>query len=230
MQETADAKRSLLVTDFDGTLTRHDFFQIVVEEFAPAGTADCWEGYCSGRLTHFEALQGIFANIQATEEEVLAAVTRAELEPTLPACLSALREAGWDVVVASAGCSWYIEHLLARCGVDLRVYANPGRFLRGRGLRMELPVGSPFYSPATGIDKAAVVRAGLDAGRTVAFAGDGFTDVAAARLVPPPLRFARAELAEALDREKLAYRPFDRWAEVAAALCGEGRTPRGPGG
>jgi hypothetical protein len=38
--------------------------------------------------------------------------------------------------------------------------------------------------------------------------------------VPQRLRFARADLAAALRREGLAFTPFERWGEVAAALCG----------
>jgi 2-hydroxy-3-keto-5-methylthiopentenyl-1-phosphate phosphatase len=100
------------------------------------------------------------------------------------------------------------------------VHANPGRFEAGRGLVMTLPIDSPYFDPRHGIDKAAVVRRAVQAGRTVAFAGDGFPDAAAARLVPQELRFARADLATALRHEGLGYRPFERWAEVARALCG----------
>jgi 2-hydroxy-3-keto-5-methylthiopentenyl-1-phosphate phosphatase len=216
------AERALLVTDFDGTLTRNDFFRLVVEAFAPPGLEEYWQGYLAGRFTHFEALQGIFAGITATEEEVLAAVARAEPEPDLALWVAALDRAGWDVVVASAGCEWYIQHILAGCGVSLPVHANPGRFVAGRGLCMELPELSPYFCRATGIDKAAIVQVGLDARRKVAFAGDGFPDADAARRVPVRLRFARADLAEALRREGLPYRPFERWAEVARALCEEG--------
>jgi HAD superfamily phosphoserine phosphatase-like hydrolase len=211
--------RKLLVTDFDGTLTRHDFFQLVVEAFAPSGLAEFWTGYRAGRLTHFEALRGIFASIRASEDEVAALASRAELEPELAACVAELDRCGWDVVVASAGCEWYILPMLASSGVYLTVHACPGRFVAGEGLRMELPTGSPYFSTTTGIDKAAIVRAGLDAGRVVAFAGDGLTDAPAARLVPAQLRFARADLAVTLEDERLAYTPFDRWSEVARALC-----------
>jgi 2-hydroxy-3-keto-5-methylthiopentenyl-1-phosphate phosphatase len=107
---------------------------------------------------------------------------------------------------------------LQRAGVELPVFANPGRFTPGGGLHMRLPVGSPVFSPTLGIDKAALVRRGLEQGRVVAFAGDGYPDAEAARLVAPQFRFARHDLARALDREGLPYRRFERWADVARAL------------
>ena len=80
---------------------------------------------------------------------------------------------------------------------------------------MELPIDSPFFSAETGIDKAAVVRDARDAGRMVAFAGDGFPDLPAALLVPDPLRFAHGDLAIALAAQNVPFRPFTPWADVA---------------
>jgi 2-hydroxy-3-keto-5-methylthiopentenyl-1-phosphate phosphatase len=218
------APRALLVSDFDGTVTRHDFFRLAVAAFAPRGLADHWAGYRSGRLTHFEALAAIFAEVRASEEEVRRVVATAEPDPELAPLARALGEAGWDVVIASAGCAWYIEIILAAAGAGhLPVHANPGRFVEGRGLLMELPEASPYFCRATGIDKAAIVRSGLEAGRVVAFAGDGYPDAEAARLVPPELRFARADLADALRRDGLPFVPFERWSDVARALLARGR-------
>jgi 2,3-diketo-5-methylthio-1-phosphopentane phosphatase len=217
-EDRGAAQRALFVTDFDGTLTTNDFYRVVVECFAPEGLAEHWAGYQSGRLTHFQALRLIFAAIRASEADMLAAVERTNPDPDLAVCVRALHAAGWDVVVASAGCEWYIGRVLARCGVNLPIYANPGTFSPEAGLLMEAPTESPFFCPATGIDKAAIVRQGIDQGRLVAFAGDGFPDLPAALLVDPEFRFARADLALALDRQGASYRPFGRWAEVARML------------
>jgi 2-hydroxy-3-keto-5-methylthiopentenyl-1-phosphate phosphatase len=209
-------ERLLLVTDFDGTVTRNDFYRLVVEAHAPDSLAHYWGGYRSGRYTHFEALAGIFADVRATEADFLNLVARAEPEPRFGEYLASLRAAGWDVVVASAGCDWYIRRILA--GHDVPIHANPGRIGDGGGLVMERPIDSAYYCETNGIDKAALVRQGLSEGRTVAFAGDGFPDAPAARLVPEELRFARADLAAMLSAEGLSYRPFERWGEVAEAL------------
>ncbi len=124
------------------------------------------------------------------------------------------------MVVTSAGCDWYIRILLDQAGVSLPVWSNPGRFEEGKGLLMELPRGSRYFSPTLGVDKAAVVRDGMASGRRVAFAGDGFPDADAARLVPSELRFARGDLAHLLSREGLAFHRFERWSEIAPVLCG----------
>ena len=210
----------LFVTDFDGTLTRHDFFRLVIDHFAPRALEPYWQGYLDDRYSHFEALQGIFGSIRATPEQLLALVQRVEAPPHLAELVRELQQAGWEVVVASAGCSWYIEETLRRLGVQLEVHANPGHVEAGRGLRMQRPVASPFYSPTHGIDKAAIVRAGLERGQVVAFAGDGFPDLPAARLVPARHRFARQDLRAALQREGLEYTAFETWDEIAECLCG----------
>jgi 2-hydroxy-3-keto-5-methylthiopentenyl-1-phosphate phosphatase len=129
-----------------------------------------------------------------------------------------LRHAGWEIVVTSAGCEWYIRKLLTAAGVELLVHANSGRFLAGSGLLMKMPEESPFRSESLGVDKTAVVRHYVERGGKVAFAGDGFPDADAARLVPAHLRFARADLADVLRREQLAFHPFETWSDIARTL------------
>jgi 2,3-diketo-5-methylthio-1-phosphopentane phosphatase len=212
--------KRVLVSDFDGTMTRHDFYKLVIERLLPPDTPDYWPEYRAGTVTHFEILHRYFAAIRASEEEVLAVVQQMDVDPNLRASVESLRRAGWDVVVTSAGCDWYIRKLLAAAGVEVEIHANPGRFETGKGLLMEMPSGSPFLSPTLGVNKTGVVRHYLMNGDTVAFAGDGFPDVEPARLVPADLRFARADLAEVLGREGLPFHAFDRWSEIANTLCG----------
>jgi 2,3-diketo-5-methylthio-1-phosphopentane phosphatase len=212
----------VLVSDFDGTMTRHDFYQLAIASLLPAQTPDYWAMYRAGTITHFEALRSYFASIRASEEEVLAVVARMELDPGLRSAVAALQQAGWRVVVASAGCDWYIRRLLAEAGVAVEVLANPGRFEAGHGLLMEMPVGSAYWSPTLGVDKAGIVRTLLDAGARVAFAGDGFPDADSARLVPAELRFARGDLETVLRGEGLPFHAFERWTEISEILLGRG--------
>jgi 2,3-diketo-5-methylthio-1-phosphopentane phosphatase len=208
----------VLVSDFDGTMTRHDFYKLAIERLLPADVPDYFAEYRAGTITHFEALRRYFAAIRASETEVLDVVRKMELDPRLPAAVRALQEAGWRIVVTSAGCDWYIKRLLSAAEVDVEVYSNPGRYEAGRGLVMEMPAGSSYFSPTLGVDKTGIVRRFLGEGFTVAFAGDGFPDADPARQVPGDLRFARADLADVLSREKLPFRPFEWWSEIAECL------------
>lgn len=218
LQETADSKGPVLVSDFDGTMTRHDFYTLVVVRLIPHDCPDYWQDYRRGTLTHFAALQHYFAAITATEAEVQATLDDMQLDPGLPNSLRALHEAGWKVVITSAGCDWYIRRLLAQANIQLEVHANPGVWEPGRGLQMRSPVESPFWSAELGINKAGVVQHYLAQGRVVAFAGDGFPDVEPARLVSSDLRFARADLAGVLSSEGASFCPFEVWSDVAQSL------------
>jgi 2,3-diketo-5-methylthio-1-phosphopentane phosphatase len=210
----------ILVSDFDGTITLNDFYRLILEQLLPPDAPDFWTMYVEGRISHFEALRRTYLAAPGGEPAIRALLRQMQPDPELKAHVEALRSAGWEVRIASAGCSWYIQEVLHEAGVDLEVLANPGKVEGGR-LRMELPQNSPFFRIETGIDKIAVVRHALNQGGPVAYAGDGITDVEPARLVPPHLRFARGVMAESLRRLGEDFRPFRRWSEIAQALLAE---------
>jgi 2-hydroxy-3-keto-5-methylthiopentenyl-1-phosphate phosphatase len=78
-----------------------------------------------------------------------------------------------------------------------------------------------FFSPRTASTRRRSALPG--GGGQVAFAGDGFPDVQAARLVPPELRFARGALAESLANWGESFRPFVVWSDIAQALTADRR-------
>jgi 2,3-diketo-5-methylthio-1-phosphopentane phosphatase len=211
--------RKIFVSDYDGTITNKDIYALLAERYAPADTPDYFAQYVEGRLTHFEAMAAYFAFVPTDEQRLEELIDAAEADPDLGASAALLQRAGWELLVVSAGSSWYIERVLRRAGVAATVYSNPGRLETGRGLVLEKPdASSPYHSASVGIDKSAVVRHALHAAETVAFAGDGPPDLQPALLVRPELRFARGFLADALRQRGEAFRPFSRWSEIARDL------------
>jgi 2,3-diketo-5-methylthio-1-phosphopentane phosphatase len=209
---------ALLVTDFDGTMTETDFYQLALDRFTPSETRYIWDRYKQKELTTFETLQGIFSSIKAPPAELVAALDELRFDPDAAAAIQRLRAAGWEIVVVSAGCDWYIQRVLAKAGVQAVVHANPGEYAESGGLEMQVPAASPYLSSKTGIDKAAIVREALENYRDVAFAGNSAPDLEAARLVNDNRRFARSQLADLLDDEHRPYRRFQRWSEIAEML------------
>lgn len=216
--QNLDIAPAVLVSDFDGTLAHPDFYQLVRARLVPDSTPDYWRDYREGAISHFDALKQYFIAAEGGEsalEQVLDAIA---LPEDLPGLVARLRERGWAVVVVSAGCQWYIDRLLARARCGLPVITNPGAIEAGR-LVMRRPDSSPFRCEENGIDKRAVVEQLVKAGKRVAYCGDGYTDVPAAKLIDEQHRYARADLAEALDQEQLAYHPFSDWRGIVEGLA-----------
>ncbi len=211
----------ILVSDFDGTMTRHDFFDLARRELPSAADHDYWQDYVDGKITHFEALAGIFGAIRTDLATLENLVDRMGLDPWLRDSVQRLRAAGWEIVVASAGCDWYIRRLLDKAGIQLEVHANPGMFSPATGLALALPVASPYFRRETGIDKSAIVRTALARDPEAVFAGDGRPDLAPATLVRPDRRFATGWLERHLKKTGEPYRPFASWSQIAAALLEE---------
>jgi 2,3-diketo-5-methylthio-1-phosphopentane phosphatase len=211
--------RKIFVSDYDGTITEKDFYSLLAERYVPADTPDYFAQYREGRITHFEAMAAYFAFAPTEEQQLEELFEASHVDPDLGASAALLQRAGWQLLVVSAGSSWYVERVLRRAGVAATVYSNPGRLEHGRGLVLEKPgTASPYHSASVGVDKSAVVRQALYAAETVAFAGDGPSDFQPALLVRPELRFARGLLADELRQCGEAFRPFSRWSQIAKEL------------
>jgi 2,3-diketo-5-methylthio-1-phosphopentane phosphatase len=222
MHDKLPAKQSrVLISDYDGTMTRFDFFDRVLARLAGESLPDYWGEYVAGQRTHFDALRSIYSHRRGGEQAALALAREAELDPQLAPAVRTLSEAGWEVIVVSAGSAWYIERLLHERNVELTIISNPGRIAPNGSLEMLPPTDSPFYSPEFGVDKLAVVRWALERYEEVAYAGDGRPDESPARIVASSRRFARGWLAERFAADGTPFRRFECWSEIAGMLAGE---------
>ena len=210
----------VLVTDFDGTMTAVDFFDVILDVVPTDTMPDYWGECVAGRLTHVEALHGIFQHAPRDPAVIEALLPKTKLDPRTAEAVGQLREHGWDVIVVSAGSQWYIDRILAPIANQVRIIANPGDFSPATGLSMTWPPRDvPWYSAHFGVDKAAIIRTLQARGvQHIAFAGDGRPDLAAARLVDAEHLFAKSWLAEMLTSEGRGYRPFEDWSEIAQSL------------
>ncbi len=212
---SSDFPRNILVSDFDGTLTQVDFFQAVLERLL-GGDLSIWHSYCQGKITHFEALAGYYQQIRLSEISLKDLVAGLGFPTQFSLLLGQLRLANWDLVIASAGCEWYIRQLVDAQKLENppMIHANNGTYSAEFGLIMELPRDSPHFDPSIGISKVSVVKSLQGPNHWVAFAGDGPTDLAPALLVEPHLRFAKGSLARLLAERAEYFIPFDHWAEI----------------
>jgi 2-hydroxy-3-keto-5-methylthiopentenyl-1-phosphate phosphatase len=212
--------RNALVSDFDGTITRRDFYLLIRERYMAESAPEYFELNRAGQMSHFEAMAAYFTHAPDDEAALQEMMDLTEPDPCFVPTVSTLQAASWDLIIVSAGSHWYIERILRNLGVEAVVHSNPGHIRKGQGLVIERPSGTPFFSAEVGIDKAAVVRDALGRYEQVAFAGDGPPDLEPALLVPPRFRFARGYLADALRSRQEPFQEFHSWSEIARSLAG----------
>src|SRR4051794_10993919 len=169
--------RSALVSDFDGTITTNDFFNLVADRYMPRDVPDFFEMYRRGELTHVQAMQKFFDFTPDDPGVLVQLLTDTEPDPDLRASVERLNQAGWDLIVVSAGSTWYIERIFERLGVTATVHSNAGRIVPGKGLQLD--------DLTRDVDKAGIVREAQAKYKQVAFAGDGPPDLKPALLVEP---------------------------------------------
>lgn len=56
MESEEGSTNGVLIRDFDGTMTTHDFYRIALESLVPKDVSDFWSERRAGMITHFEAL------------------------------------------------------------------------------------------------------------------------------------------------------------------------------
>jgi len=208
----------ILITDFDGTFARRDFFDLILERHDPPGARKQWRRFVTGELTLTEGLDAVFSALRTDDGGADALVTALDPAPGTAEAAKKLQAAGWEIVVASAGCGWYIDRLMTKLGLEIQVHASAGVFSPATGLVMHPDPQGPYFHPESGIDKAAVVRDALAKSPHVAYAGDSHTDRAGALLVPPSRRFVTGRLARQFVQEEVAHMAFAEWPEIAAHL------------
>ena len=207
-----------LVSDFDGTITAKDFYLLIAERYMPIDAPDFFAMYRAGELRHWEAMQGFFQYAPTDDTALKELMRDTQLDPDFAGSVQRLSYAGWDLIIVSAGSSWYIDRILDAAGAQATVHAIPGEIVAGRGLQLSIAEQSPFFSSEVGVDKPGVVQDALQRYERVAFAGDGPPDLAPALLVAPEMRFARGFLADELERRGEDFTRFSRWSDVANAL------------
>lgn len=59
----------MLVSDFDGTISKRDFFEHAIDHLLTKEDIAPWQEYLSEKITHIEALKRIFEKIKIKEKE-----------------------------------------------------------------------------------------------------------------------------------------------------------------
>jgi 2-hydroxy-3-keto-5-methylthiopentenyl-1-phosphate phosphatase len=215
-------RRSVLQLDFDGTVTEGDPSIGLLTHFAgpqwqarieDAGAAMLADADSPGLI---EAMQEGFALLPGSAEACLVHV-RAHFPPRagMRQLIETTRRLGIDVEVVSYGFELYILDYLRSAGVDGSVAVRAGR--GEPGARQRLEYTGPNGRPVMNRWKELWAQHYRDCGASVIYAGDGSSDVAAARQAA--IVFARDSLLQSLPPSyEGTIRPFEDLRDVSSGL------------
>lgn len=209
-------KPLIFFSDFDGTMSKKDFYLRYAEGHLSTLDAKLVAEYRAGKLTSYDYLNEMLRKIDAPEEEIRSHIDDLEMEEHIAETVQFIKDTGGDFTVISAGSTLYIRPVLDRLGLfEVPLFANEGEFIE-RGMEMRVPDDDRFFCSFYGINKAAVVESLKSNYTTTIYAGDGSSDLRAAKLCD--LRFAKRSLARRLDKEGISYHPFETYHDIFLKL------------
>lgn len=201
------------VSDFDNTISRKDFYKIVMEKYLGEQGLQAHSLWQDDRMTTFDYLTFIFENINKPKNIIDADIDTIAIDETAVEFIDTILDMQGDFYIVSAGCQYYVDKVLERYDVrdKVNIFANPGRIENGS---LIMTPNAQYFSNEFGIDKGALVKDLKQHNDIVFFAGDSRPDYEAA--INADYRFARAgdQLAQILDESKVEYYPYENFADI----------------
>ena len=186
-------KKIAILIDFDGTISMEDVTMRIYGKYASASCAVLNQMWAEGKISTIQEIEGCFATISATREEMEANIKDIQLDPGFNNLVELCRENALPIAIVSDGLDWYIQYLLNLQGsTNLPVYANHIEFTQ-IGFQFTYPWFDPT-TPMRGVSKPAIIQKFQSDGYRVIFIGDGLTDTDAAKAAD--ILFAKEALFE----------------------------------
>lgn len=221
--------KAAVLTDFDGTISRTDVGEAILEEFAPAEWREIVELHRAGKIGTRESLARQFASVRTREEEIFEiAIQRglpemlrfvdrvAQVDDTFGEFVAFCRRNGLLLEVVSEGLDLYIGHLLRNWNLDLPVRTNHVILDRGR-VRIEYPWSDATCTLCRTCKLLRLFQLRTE-GYRIAYVGDGHSDLCPA--IEADLVLAKDELARLCREENIDFIPFERFSDVQRELEG----------
>jgi 2-hydroxy-3-keto-5-methylthiopentenyl-1-phosphate phosphatase len=205
-----------VLCDFDGTITRQDSTDFVLEALADPPWRVLQAEWEAGRLTGAECMRGQVELIRGSAADLDAVLDRVELDPGFAAFVAWCEARGLAISVVSDGVDYFISRILARHGLErLPVAANrlagaPGAW------RLEHPPKPADCGFGAGVCKCAAAPP-PSTDETLVFVGDGRSDFCPAARAD--VLFAKGVLADHAQALPKAYLPFDTFHDVLRSLA-----------
>lgn len=213
-------KKWAFVSDFDGTISKKDFYHHVIEHYFPEGEV-LYKKWKAGQMLDIDFLGDVFTSINEEEESLIKSILTLPMDEHIGQFIKLVQKNGGDFFILSAGTDYYIRHILDELGaVDVEIFSNEG-FYHKKNIHLKIDQEDWKYSERYGIDKSKVILKLKEQYETVYFFGDSEPDSHPA--VYADLTFAKDALCGLLEEKGIKYVGVNSFKEVEAYLRDSGR-------
>lgn len=215
MQQKNKTKKYVLISDFDGTISKKDFFRYATQKLLSDEDMKPWDDYKAGKITHVKGLSMIFSKIKMPQSEFDKFIDTIKIEKYFVPTVNLCKEKNIDFYVISAGADYYIKRLLNNLDVlsKVEMIANPSYFSEEEGFQMQSPPKSvDYYDENLGVSKKYFVQKLKDEGFTVIFVGDGAPDIEAAKVAD--IVFAKDYLITLCESENVKFNKYETYKDI----------------
>ena len=196
----------LFITDFDGTITAQDFFLQILYRYEHEKI------FSSKKKSGVELLSDVLENSNLSEIEFIEEIKHIPMDKEFIYFSDFIKKQGLDLLILSAGSSYYIEKKLYFEGVkNFKLLSNGGAFVDGN-FKFLANEDEKFFCPVYGIDKEKVVLFYKKKYDRIFYAGDSVVDFYAAKLAD--YIFAKKKLAEILKMFKIDFFEFKNFKDI----------------
>lgn len=110
--------------DFDGTIVPCDVTDFLLERFADPSWQEVEKDWQAGRIGSRECMTRQVALLEASEPQVLEAISQLRVDPGFATFIGQCERSGVGVTIVSDGFDFVIERVLRNAGLEVPFYAN----------------------------------------------------------------------------------------------------------
>jgi 2,3-diketo-5-methylthio-1-phosphopentane phosphatase len=214
--------KAILFLDFDGTITRRDAVDVILETYADPKWLELEAEWREGRMGSRDCLQAQMGLVRASRQQLDSLLDEIEIDEGLTSLLELCAAYDIPAHIISDGFDYCIRHILSGANKRIGAFLRGGRVCaahlesRGQLWRTEFPFFHQACGHGCATCKPAVMRLLNKTNAPAIFVGDGFSDryaVESADLV-----FAKDGLAAYCNEQSIEHTLYQNLGDVAAHI------------
>lgn len=217
-----EAQKPILFLDFDGTITRRDAVDAILETYADPQWLILEAEWRAGRMGSRDCLRAQMSLVRASRKQIDALLDEIGIDEDLVALLEMCARLHIPAHIISDGFDYCIRRILSGAGERVAALLKNGRVCaghlekRGHLWRTEFPFFHQTCAHGCATCKPAVMRLFNETNAPSIFVGDGFSDryaVESADLV-----FAKNGLAAYCIEQSIEHTSYQNLGDVTARI------------